>query len=42
MMGLEFFRFLFTKEPMHTGMAGVASDRQELEDTKADLARGDH
>lgn len=41
MMGIEFFRFLFTKEPMHTGMAGVASDRQELEDTKADLARGD-
>lgn len=41
LMGIEFLRFLFTAEPMHTGMAGVASDRQELEDTKADLARSD-
>ncbi len=41
LMGIEFVRFLFTAEPMHTGQAGVASDRQELEDTKADLARGD-
>ncbi len=41
LMGIEFLRFLFTAEPMHTGMAGVASDRVELEETKADLARDD-
>ncbi len=39
MMGVEFVRFLFTAEPMHAGLAGVASDRAELEETKADIAR---
>lgn len=39
LMGIEFLRFLFTAEAMHTGMAGVASDRVELEETKASLSR---
>ena len=34
LMGIEFARFLFTKEPMHAGIAGVASDRMELEEQK--------
>jgi len=38
LMAIEFARFMFTTEPMHTGLAGVASDRIELEDTKRDLA----
>ena len=37
MMSLEFFRFVVLPEPMHTGLAGVASDRIELEDTQRDL-----
>ena len=37
LMGIEFMRFVFTKEPMHTGQAGVASDRAELEETKRNL-----
>ena len=31
LMGVEFLRFLFTKEPMHTGLAGLANERAELE-----------
>lgn len=38
LMGLEFLRFVFTAEPMHVGIAGVASDRAELEEQKRDLA----
>ncbi len=38
LMAIEFFRFVFTAEPMHTGLAGVASDRLELEETQRDLA----
>ncbi len=37
MMAVEFFRFTVLSEPMHTGLAGVASDRIELEDTQRDL-----
>ncbi|MDP6927927.1 MAG: TRAP transporter small permease [Rhodospirillales bacterium] len=39
LMGLEFLRFVFTKEPMHTGLAGIASDHAELEETKRSLAK---
>ena len=39
MMAIEFFRFTVLSEPMHTGLAGVASDRIELEDTQRDLKR---
>ena len=39
LMGVEFLRFAFTAEPMHVGIAGVASDRVELEEQKRDLAR---
>ena len=38
LMGIEFLRFVFTEEPMHTGAAGVASDRAELEETQKNLA----
>jgi len=38
LMAIEFARFIFTKEPMHLGYAGVASDRVELEETKRELA----
>ena len=37
LMSVEFFRFCFVIEPMHTGLAGVASDRIELEDTQRNL-----
>ncbi|MBT3704131.1 MAG: TRAP transporter small permease [Alphaproteobacteria bacterium] len=37
LMSIEFLRFVFTAEPMHTGLAGVASDRAELEETKRTL-----
>jgi hypothetical protein len=37
-MGVEFLRFAFTDEPMHVGIAGVASDRIELEEQQRDLA----
>jgi C4-dicarboxylate transporter, DctQ subunit len=39
LMGIEFLRFVFTKEPMHLGYAGVASDRAELEETKRTLVQ---
>lgn len=38
LMAIEFIRFIFSAEPMHTGLAGVASDRVELEDTRRELA----
>jgi TRAP-type C4-dicarboxylate transport system permease small subunit len=38
LMAVEFVRFIFTKEPMHTGLAGVASDRVELEETQRSLS----
>ncbi len=38
LMGVEFLRFAFTSEPMHSGLAGVASDRIELEEHQRDLA----
>lgn len=38
MMGVEFLRLVFTKEPMHVGIAGVASDRIELKEHQRDLA----
>ena len=31
LMGIEFSRFIFSREPMHTGMAGLASERAQLE-----------
>jgi len=37
MMGVEFLRFVFVPETMHMGLAGVASDRVELEETKRSL-----
>lgn len=39
LMGLEFLRFLFTREPMHAGLAGVASERAELEAQQRELAK---
>jgi TRAP-type C4-dicarboxylate transport system permease small subunit len=39
LMGVEFLRFVFTAQPMHSGLAGVASDRIELEEHQRDLAR---
>ncbi|MEM7404248.1 MAG: TRAP transporter small permease [Pseudomonadota bacterium] len=41
LMGLEFVRFMFTHETMHQGVAGVASERAELEETRARLAGQD-
>ena len=37
LMAIEFFRFTIVAQPMHTGLAGIASDRIELEDTQRDL-----
>ena len=37
MMGVEFLRFVFVRETMHMGLAGVASDRIELEETQRSL-----
>ena len=37
LMAIEFFRFTIVTKPMHTGLAGIASDRIELEDTQRDL-----
>lgn len=37
LMAVEFVRFIFAREPMHSGEAGVASDRIELEETTRDL-----
>jgi C4-dicarboxylate transporter, DctQ subunit len=37
LMGVEFTRFIFAKDTMHTGLAGVANDRIELEETKRSL-----
>ena len=37
LMMIEFFRFTVMSKPMHTGLAGIASDRIELEDTQRDL-----
>lgn len=37
MMGVEFTRFIFGRETMHTGLAGIASDHVELEETKRNL-----
>ncbi len=39
LMGIEFLRFAFTREAMHAGIAGIASDRHELEEHQRDLAR---
>lgn len=39
LMAGEFVRYVFVREPMHTGLAGVASERAELEQAKADLQR---
>ena len=38
LMGIEFARFTVLSEPMHVGEAGVASDHQELEETKRALS----
>ena len=38
LMGIEFLRFAFTRETMHAGIAGVASDRAELEEHQRNLA----
>ncbi len=39
MMGVEFLRFAFTRDAMHAGIAGIASDRIELEEHQRDMAR---
>ena len=36
-MAIEFARFIFAREPMHSGDAGVASERIELEETTRSL-----
>ena len=38
LMGIEFLRFACLREPMHQGLAGVASEREELSAHQADLA----
>jgi TRAP-type C4-dicarboxylate transport system permease small subunit len=40
LMGVEFLRFVFTAEPMHGGVAGIASERIELEEHRRDLTPG--
>ena len=35
LMGIEFLRFVFTRAPMHGGMAGIASERAEIEQQQA-------
>ena len=37
LMAIEFLRFTIIKNPMHTGLAGIASDRIELEGTQREL-----
>ena len=37
LIGLEFLRFVFSKEPMHQGLAGVASERAELSVQQAEI-----
>ena len=32
LMGIEFLRFAFVREPMHGGKAGIASERAEIEE----------
>ena len=39
LIGLEFLRFAFTREPMHVGLAGVASERAELEAQTREIQR---
>ncbi len=39
LMGVEFLRFVFTEQPMHAGLAGVASDRTELEEHQRGLSQ---
>ncbi len=39
LMGAEFLRFAFTVQPMHSGLAGVASDRAELEEHQRNVSR---
>lgn len=36
-MGIEFARFIFAAKTMHVGLAGVANERVELEETKRSL-----
>lgn len=38
LMGVEFLRFVFARLPMHAGVAGVASERSELEEQQKALA----
>lgn len=40
LMGVEFARFMFTQSPMHEGIAGVASERKELEEHQRNLTAG--
>ncbi len=35
LMGVEFLRFVFTRDPMHGGIAGIASERAEIEQQQA-------
>ena len=39
LMGIEFLRFVFSREPMHGGSAGIASELAEIEETKRAAAR---
>jgi TRAP-type C4-dicarboxylate transport system permease small subunit len=39
LMGVEFLRFVFTHQPMHAGIAGIASDHAELKEHQRGLAR---
>lgn len=38
LMGIEFIRFVFAREPMHLGLAGIASERAEIEEHQAAAA----
>ncbi len=40
LMGIEFLRFVFVREPMHVGAAGIASERAEIETHKAAMESG--
>ncbi len=40
LMTVEFLRFVFGRETMHSGEAGVGSERAELEETRRSLTEG--
>jgi hypothetical protein len=40
LMAIEFLRFVFVAKTMHSGEAGVASERAELEEQKRTIEEG--